>query len=245
MHKFKIKEKLTEYVGFDINLLFNSTDFLVVFGGAIRDIIQGIDVDKINDIDVLCLPESKRKAIDILLENGYVENGFVKKDLHTIYKDIKYIFEPKTFFKGSKIVQLITPSGVLREQNLYLHIKKGNTFYDNDKLLYDDMTIPYYELLSNVDLSSSGVFFDGEVLYESIDKAIYHCKHRVYEVNTDALMYNFSRTMCRVEKLKKNGWNEINNDMLLLYREMKIHDILKKYTPTLGDYKTKMFMKFI
>jgi hypothetical protein len=249
MNIFKIKEKLSEYSGFDMDLIFNNTDFLVVFGGAIRDIIQGIDVDKINDIDILCLPESKHKAIQVLTENGYVENGFIKKNLHSIYKDIKYIFEPSTFFKGTKVIQLITPSSVFRPRNLYQHIKNGSGFRDKSKKLYDDMTIPYYDLLANVDISSSGTFYDGETLYESVDDSIIHCQRRVYRVNDKALMYNYGRTMTRVEKLKSHGWNDIDdaiaNGDMALERILKLHKLLCIYPPNIDDFKDKMFRKFV
>jgi len=249
MDRFKINEKLSEYCGFDVDLIFNNTDFLVVFGGAIRDIIQGIDVDKINDIDILCLPASKNVAIVVLLENGYSENGFIKKNLHSIYKDIRYIFEPRTFFKGSKVIQLITPSSVFRPRNLYQHIKNGSGFRDKSKKLYDDMTIPYYDLLSNVDISSSGTFFDGETLYESIDDSIIHCQRRVYRVNDKALMYNYARTMGRVEKLKSHGWNDIDNTIangdMALERILKLHKLLNIHEPNILDFKEKILRKFV
>ena len=78
----KIKEKLTEYLGFDIDdmLYHKDIDVAHIFGGAIRDIISD---RKINDIDILTLKNSFNNITILLEKNGYIfkEDYIVKGKL--------------------------------------------------------------------------------------------------------------------------------------------------------------------
>ena len=145
-----IKEKLDEYLEFDSNLLFNRTPIdgysiklkrlVRVFGGAIRDIISG---QKINDVDILVASQSLELVEFTLKESGYTYiESLVPKDLASLYSDIHVISEPRTWIKGTKIVQLIKP-----------RIKS------NQPKEYEQMFI---DLIQNVDISSCGVSWDGE-----------------------------------------------------------------------------------
>jgi len=225
----EIKKHLDNYLGFDSSLLFDKRriDFVAIFGGAIRDIISG-NPDTINDIDIIGLPLSLHHVADVLEDNGYKKMNLVKPDLHRIYKDIKFIFEPLTFMSGNnKIVQLIRP------HNINAKGMPPNEF----QLMRQN----YYSLLTNVDLTSSGLFYDGEELYESIKFAYVHCKSKIYEKIDYAMMYDTTRTHLRSEKLKwDKGWTEYK-DNVLLNRAIKINHLTDKEAPGyIDDYINKM-----
>lgn len=188
----KIKEHLDNYLEFDSSKIFNNTDYLVVFGGAIRDIIAG-DENKIKDIDIMCLPKSKAMVRNILLSEGYKQYGLFSPDLFLLYSNIKCIFEPKTFVKDNKIVQLISPT------------------IRNTPVTINNLKNAFFRILSNVDLSSSGLVYDGEELYESITNATYHCENKRFRVLMDTEMYNKNRIIIRKLNLLDKGWEEMYN----------------------------------
>jgi hypothetical protein len=188
----KIKKHIDDYLEFDSSKIFNDIDYLVVFGGAIRDIVAG-DEDKIKDIDIMCLPKSKRVATEVLLSEGYKLYGLFTPDIYLLYSNIRCIFEPKTFIKGDKIVQLISPT------------------IRNTPVTSIALKNAFFRLLSNVDLSSSGLVYDGEELYESIINATLHCKNKTYRVLTDTEMYQKDRITVRKFNLNEKGWKEISN----------------------------------
>lgn len=224
----EIKKHLDNYLGFNSDLLFDKRriDFVAIFGGALRDIVSG-DEDTINDIDIIGLPQSLHYLSFVLEDNGYKKMNLVKPDLHIIYKDIKFIFEPITFMNSNnKIVQLIRP------HNTNIKGMPPNEF----QLLRQN----YYALLTNVDLTSSGLFYDGEELYESIKFAYTHCKLKIYEKIHFAMMFNVDRTHIRAGRLKYNkGWTEYN-DNILLNRTIKIKQITNKTPKYIDDYINKM-----
>jgi hypothetical protein len=229
----KIKIELDKYLEFDSSKLFNKKyiDLACVFGGSIRDIVSG-DSDKINDIDIIGLPVSLYFISEILVRNGFVKMNLVKPNIYKIYKDIKFIFEPLTYINNNhKIVQLIRPCNNINYQN-----RPPNNF----QLLKQN----YFYLLSNVDLTSSGLFYDGEDLFESVNYAYTHCKLKIYDKLPNALMYNEERTNLRSGKLEYKGiWKENSKDKLVT-RTIKIHQIKNKNLKTLDDYiyKTKKFI---
>lgn len=224
---FDIKKHLDEYLEFDSDLIFKNTDYLVVFGGATRDIISD-NPENINDIDILCLPLSRRIAIMHLEANGYNYTNLVNPDVYQLYREIKYIFEPKLYIKGDKKVQFITPNP-----------NSIGKFHKSPLHQFNILKESYFQLLSNVDLSSSGTFYDGDELYESIDCSILHCKNKKFLRLPDSMMYDISRTEKRVHKLRWD-WTELKTDKLLDMRQHKLYKILNrnKY-PNLKDFKNK------
>ena len=177
-----IKQKLSEYLEFDVDKIINEhNDYAAIFGGAIRDSISNREI---HDIDILCLSNSCRSIHDFILKNGYVENeNLTMKDVYSMYKDIKCIFEPITYTKNNKIIQLIRPTGS------------------------HDFTI-YWDLLKNVDLSCCGVSLSYIGLTEHINNAILHCQFNTFIINEHAKMYNKNRIYPRIDKLNKRGWIE-------------------------------------
>ena len=202
----KIRKSLSEYLEFDSDELFKSKFNIVrIFGGAIRDIIAGQDI---NDVDILCGSKAIKYIEMILEKNGYQYleklNG---KDLQEMYSEFHVINEPHTWIKGKKIVQLIRPS---------------LGFQGKDDMVYRQ---GFTDLISNVDLSCCGVSYDGENLYEDYPNAIVHCQSKVFSVNMKAKMYSHKRINHRKVKLESREWLEIKNENDL-NRDLKINNVL-------------------
>lgn len=223
-----IKKELDKYLEFDSNELFENTDYAVIFGGAIRDIISN-KPENINDIDILSLPTSTKIINDVLIKNGFTKVNLHKPELNEIYKNIQYIFEPLTFMKSPKqIVQLIRP----------------NTRYKPISNHIESLKLTFYYLLTNVDLTPSGLFYDGSDLYESIENSYLHCKMKIYQKLPQNLMHNEIRTMLRAKKLDTQNWNNFEfinqNKIFLIERISKIHKIKNINVKNIKDFKKKM-----
>lgn len=226
-----IKEKLDEYLEIDSNLLFNRTPILCkyeyggkvkrlvrVFGGAIRDIIAG---QTINDVDILVGAQSSRLVELTLKEQGYIYmESLTPKDLSSIYTDIKVINEPRTWMKGTKIVQLIRP--VINSLN------SESKYYENG----------FVDLIQNVDISSCGVSWDGENLYENYPNAIAHCQNFSFYINKNAKMYSHSRSVMRSYKFIERGWRKIDMNDTAVARDQRIENLLSDKPPI--DYISEL-----
>ena len=218
-----IKQKLDEYLEFDSNLLFNSDNIKVkklvrIFGGAIRDIIAG---QKINDIDILVGSKSCPFIEYTLKEHGYIYmESLAPKDLSSVYKDIRVINEPRTWLKGTKIVQLIKPVSPSNNSKVY---REG-----------------FIDLIQNVDLSCCGVSWDGDNLFENYPDAILHCISLVFDVNYGAKMYSRKRSDMRRYKLIDRGWKELNKKDKSQLRDLKIDSLLntKNDFDFVSEYKS-------
>lgn len=224
-----IKEELDKYLEFDSKLLFNNTDInengiklknlTRIFGGAIRDIITG---QNINDIDIIVGSKYCQYIEIILKENGYVYmESLLPKDLNSLYSDISIINEPRTWMKGNKIVQLIRP--VIPSKNTNPSPALGNITEINIK----NYEIGFIDLIQNVDISCCGVSWDGETLYENYPNAILHCQNRIFYINTNAKMYSYRRALFRREKLINRGWKNIE-DLVNTQRDIRIDSILSE-----------------
>ena len=209
-----IKNRIDVYLEFDSDILFFNP-LIRIFGGAIRDSIAGERT--IHDIDILCGSKSIGYIEDILTRNGYtLFNGFLTSvEIGKLYTDINVISEPKTWMKGSKVVQLIRPSPL-----------NGDIDYQEN----------FYNLLSNVDISSCGVSYAKGTLYENYDGAISHCSSKTFRVNKNATMYIERRVQHRTGKLIERGWKQLD-DNVVDNREDKLNMIFSlsvEYTPEYG-----------
>lgn len=211
----KIKTKIDNYLEFDSNLIFNSDDFdniqvkrlVRIFGGAIRDIIADMPI---NDIDILSGAKSMKPIEQVLSKNGYhYVESLTPKDLSSIYHDIRVINEPHTWLKGTKIVQIIRPVSTFTNPG------------DTTQEVYES---GFINLIQNVDMSCCGVSYDGESVYENYPDAISHCRNKVFEVNTDAIMYSPKRFLHRKYKLLDRGWEELSSKSD--FRNLKLDSIL-------------------
>jgi hypothetical protein len=230
-----MKKILDEYLEFDSKLLFNRVPIseiklnsygikvkrlVRVFGGAIRDIIAG---QPINDIDILVGAQSCPLVEITLKENGYIYMASLgPKDLGNLYSEIHVINEPRTWVKGSKIVQLIRPVIKVQRDSDFRYYERG-----------------FIDLIQNVDISCCGVSWDGKTLYENYPNAIFHCQNKSYIVNPNAKMYSRKRADQRRFKLNDRGWTQIE-DGVVVRREQRIDNLLSEspaieYTSELAD----------
>lgn len=209
-----IKNRIDMYLEFDSDILFFNP-LIRIFGGAVRDSIAGERT--IHDIDILCGSKSIRHIEDILTRNGYtLFNGFLTSiEIGKLYTDVNVISEPKTWMKGTKVVQLIRPSPLSSDV---------------------DYSENFYNLLSNVDISSCGVSYSKGTLYENYDGAVSHCLSKTFRVNKFATMYIERRVQHRTGKLVERGWEQLS-DNVVDNRDDKLNMIFSlnvEYTPEYG-----------
>ena len=195
-----ITKKITEYIEFDIKELFNQSDCITIYGGAVRDSIAELEI---HDIDILCMPKSSEKLRNFLIDyKNYKILDFYDIDTLNMYKGISIIQNPWTLInKNNKIIQIIRP-------------KFGDARFQNADELYKTA---YYSLIKNVDLSCCGVFIEKKnniiSLKESCKNSIVQCISKTFEINKWATLYNSDRTNFREDKLIRRGWINLNPDI--------------------------------
>jgi len=205
----KVEKHISEYVEFDIKEIFEVADYISIYGGAVRDSLAGMEI---HDVDILCMPNSAVKLKEYLEEkHNYEMVDLCKRGSLEMYKDISVIAEPWTLMNDKKrIIQLI----ILRYPDGYYYKKHNRITYSN---AYQKA---YYNLIRNVDISSCGVFLEGNngsiKLMEACVDGIAHCLTKRYLINHWAILYESNRTIMREHKLNSRGWKNIlrNDDVL-------------------------------
>jgi hypothetical protein len=205
--KIKVQKRISDYLGFDVNEIFDQSDYITIYGGAVRDSIAGLEI---HDIDILCMPDSAIKLNNFLKEQkGYDKLDLYDRESISMYKEISLISEPWTLMNSDrKIVQIIRPCWHTSKKML----ENQQSFNETDSIDYE---MAYMDLIKNVDLSCCGVFLEksnGELkLREACKNAIIHCLSRVYESQEWSKLYNMSRSFERENKLNLRGWMELND----------------------------------
>jgi len=183
----KIKANISNYLGFDVSkILIDDVD---IFGGAVRDSISG---DKINDVDILAMPNSSKKLMEILEDLGFAQERNQMK-LNELYYGIHIIHEPINYVKNDIIIQIIRPRIV------------DASFYSctyNTELIVKNT---HMETLRNVDIRCCGVSIDNNGLIEHILNAIDDCVNKNIKSLPDNSMSN-ARLTDRMNKLINKGW---------------------------------------
>jgi len=211
-----VEVSLTKYLGFNVSDMFDVADNCYIFGGSIRDIISN-RVSEINDIDILTVSKSCMALGDLLHKNGYILNNDSERheNIGELYNLKDVIFEPHTYIKGDKTVQLIRPYG-----NVVVSKHILNT------------------LLTNVDLTTSGLYYDGMYVNESVFGAFSDVVNNKFRILDDSIMLNPNRIDSRTNKLLKKGWvHEKNPHTLYPIYPREIYD--EDY------YENKDYLTFI
>lgn len=197
----KIRNKLTEYLEFDVDLLFkNDVDLAYIFGGAIRDIIANVEI---NDIDIMCCAQSYKKLCDNLIQQNYIlDCKYTSKDIMNLYSNIRVIYEPTNFIKISngkiKTIQLIRP---------------GHNM--NGIVVNGDYKSTIKIAITEVDINICGVYYNPIFgLKESVEDAIFFIKNKAFTVNKKAAMFQNNRIYSRVDKLEKKGYLCLDKDYI-------------------------------
>lgn len=201
-----VKNNISKYLEFDVDEIYKVSDYAYIFGGAIRDSIVG---DPINDVDIVCLPQSMINVLKVLEANGYTQEEYTKNDTNSLYLGLKVIFEPITFFKGSKKIQFIRPV--------------SNTI--------NETYSKFLSLLTNIDLSNCGVYYDGNLIKESYITSIEQIICKQMTKNSAATMYNPQRIDRRISKFQDRGWELTNRHDEILFGQ-DIYD----YKPEVNSY---------
>lgn len=218
----KVASSISEYIEFDVNEIFNASDYITIYGGAVRDSLAGLEI---HDIDILCMYNSGRKLYNFLLTKGYSKLDLYDWDALNMYKEITVINEPWTLQnKNGKIIQIIRPK--------VIHFKPKET-----KNYLEQAYVKSYEnLLKNVDISCCGVFLEKDKntnnlkIGESCPNAIVQCLTKSFIINIEASQYNKNRIHSRQDKLISRGWMNLNDENVLFFEEndYKIRKIRKE-----------------
>jgi hypothetical protein len=193
----KIYNRINGYTGFDLNEIYNCGG--IVFGGAVRDSIADM---AIHDIDIMCFGKHQHESLGIILnENGYFSHKkLANRDLQSMYKGLHVIYEPITYIKEDRSIQLIRPSN-----EVYDVISKNN-------------------ILGSVDMTCCAVSFDGNNLYENYPGAIDSCLIKLVELINTNSMYDPISSHMRREKLLRRGWHDSMTNSLK--RQLKLNELL-------------------
>jgi len=193
LNKANVKIRLSDYLDFHVDSLFDLSGDFAIFGGAVRDSIAN---RKIHDIDILCLPHGFKQLVDFFTESNF-KKVRANYDIENMYKGVRLIREPITFQKDNCIVQLIRPCLGKIEKNITV------------QQVTDSIALSvFYKTLSHVDLSCCGVYYQNGTVYESVHNAIRDCSDEKFRVNFDALMINSERLQSRIYKLEGRGWTK-------------------------------------
>jgi len=210
----KIEKRISDYIEFDVRELFEISDYITIYGGAVRDSIAALEI---HDVDILCMPNSAYLLRSFLKkEYNYQTLDLFDQDTLNMYNGISLISEPWTLMNDNKkIIQIIRPTwkgGI--KQNI------GSAYQQE-----------YRDLIKNVDISCCGVFIEKQdekiILKEACKDAIIHCLSKTYIINEWSKLYNMNRISHRENKLISRGWSNYN-DIIYPYRSNKIENRKKR-----------------
>lgn len=173
-----ISIKLSNYVNFDVKRIFDLSDHIYIYGGALRDILSN---NKINDLDITGLPKSLNRLHNFLIDEGFKESeDMIDMELY----DDSIINMPFTLIKDDTKIQIIRP--------------KFKTPNINSEL---------FDFMSNVDISCCGLYFDGNIIRESVNFALTSCIiKKCWELKGN-YMYSEKRFKKRKTKHKNKGFS--------------------------------------
>lgn len=190
----RVHKSLSDYIGFDINILLNQGDPLI-FGGAIRDSICG---DKINDLDIIVGGQTFIK-LKTFLENRNFEQVIDDDFIEELYYELQAVFVPISFMKDDAKIQLIRPKAPQYiEDNCFFDDKYKNIFYKE-----------FINFAGEVDLSCCGVAYDiNNKVIETYEGAISDCIRKEFRVLEDNKMHLPNRINERIDKMVSRNWIE-------------------------------------
>lgn len=253
--ELKIKFRLSEYLGFDIDNFLNSADCATVFGGSIRDILA--DAEEIHDVDIMVLPESARILAELLKKHGFISPpNLGNVNIHSMYSDIHCIFEPWNFIKfvdgRTIVVQLIRPGHGKFEYAI--KNKHPNDYFDEvfpDVVLFPESTVSsnsngviektyksYFNSCGHDDFEHSKKCF--EYLMNQVDIIAcgvnYNARTGLVESCEDAMLHCFSKIIkVNKEAVMYNKERTNNRKYKLESRGWFIYDNLTENEQKLFD----------
>jgi hypothetical protein len=195
-----IKSELTNYLEFDVSKIFEVSDNTYIFGGSVRDIIAELSI---HDVDILYLIQYKQRLQKLVIDSGYTLYKNMSEQYEMDNNSIKYdTMDVETYKnKNGKQIQLIS-SPYLLNVDTYPPLVPQNLIKN----------IQY--VLTQVDLSSSGVYFYNNELGISINNAYDDCVRRQFYLLPNNQMYHKGNINSRVEKMESRGWTCLNKSIL-------------------------------
>lgn len=205
--KEKVEKRISDYIEFDVKELFEVSDYITIYGGAVRDSLAGLEI---HDIDILCMPDSASKLRKFLKKYDYESLELYDQDALNMYHGISLIAEPWTLMnKNKKIIQIIRPRWFTKSP---------------PSSIQKEYKEAYHNLIKNVDISCCGVFLEhqgkGLILMEACKNAIIHCLSKTFVVNEWSALYNQNRTIFRENKLSSRGWHNLDNTLYTKYDDL-------------------------
>jgi hypothetical protein len=242
----KVKRGISDYLEFDVQEIFDVSDFITIYGGAVRDSLAGMSI---NDIDILCMSDSAKMLTNFLItEKDYRTIELYDIDAMAMYKDISLISEPITLIKGEKIIQIIRPSYAIK------YTKRTSDIFYTHKIIKDDAIESYkksyIDLIKNVDISCCGVFLYNENnnlrLMEACENGIIHCLNKYYVINKISKLYSENRTFKREMKLVGKGWTNIEEPNEYFFEKTdknELNQYIRKIKMDKLNIKTEYYYK--
>ena len=95
----KVKKGISDYIGFNVQEIFDQSDYITIYGGAVRDSIAGMDI---HDVDILCVSKSAKILYKFLNSKyNYKRLDLYDLDALNMYKGIRIISEPWTLMNDN------------------------------------------------------------------------------------------------------------------------------------------------
>jgi len=192
-----IYEVLTETFGNIFQMLCPGT---IVFGGAVRDALAGMDVS--GDLDILITPRGFNQIVHVI-END-VRWSSTNNNLGRMgkYKNTLAISDIREYTNyNGKVVQFIIngddPSSQSGMKNLLL------SYGMND----EEILFKLFNTARGVDIVCCGVVMTHEGrIYELLPNAYNDCINRILRINKEAKNLNLEKLRTRIGKLTARGW---------------------------------------
>jgi len=98
--KIKISERISDYLEFNTEEIFDQGDYIAIFGGAVRDSIADMDI---NDVDIICMSKSAKNLAKYIIEkHDYKQYDLYNKDGKMFGRDRTMKREQKLLDRGWK-----------------------------------------------------------------------------------------------------------------------------------------------
>lgn len=173
----------------------------LLFGGAIRDSIAATqspliikNLPEIQDLDIICGPQTRKAAHRALLEAGYTE-----------IPGGSQLPEAPEF--GVIRMEKSQPNGKITKIDIISLFRAFHPKNTGETYTQKNFKEAMVKMVANVDIVACACAYSptGGIL-EFIPGAIAQAKNKIIEVRPDNRLHNPDRAAKRIEKLKARGW---------------------------------------
>lgn len=188
IHGFEnIYEILCETFGNVIQMLNSET---IIFGGALRDVIAGMEIE--GDLDVITSTSGYEKIRDVI-ESDVRWSISPSKGIMD-YKEAGAVEVKEYISYDNKRVQFIIPN----DSGIFSRIMDNYSTNTISKLI---------DSVRDVDIVCCGfVMLENGKVFEVLPEAYDDCKNKILRLNTSSKKIGIDRLKNRVSKLVQRGW---------------------------------------